>query len=296
MNLRDNHVIFEPVSHSYYLHGKPLMGITGRITERTCPDKYAHVDSEVLAEAAERGTYIHRLLMDYDETGDEPDFAALCANPLLGCVSFYASAVQKAGLKPVASEYIVTDGRLYASPIDKVMEDKDGRVVLADVKTTYTLDREYCSWQLSVYAHFFERCNNVKVDALAAVWVRLRHGKVEDVTVEEIARKSAEAVEKMLYTDLPLTSGLSDLTNEFLLIARQKNELDAREAELRAKAMDIMQRDGLRTYKDGAATYTYTPAGKSKRFDAKRYQTEHPDEAAQYLIETEKKATISIRL
>ena len=53
-------------------------------------------------------------------------------------------------LRHVCSEYLVSDGHTYASPIDKVF--KRGHVYdLADIKTTYRLDTENVSWQLSVY-------------------------------------------------------------------------------------------------------------------------------------------------
>jgi hypothetical protein len=67
---------------------------------------------------------------------------------------------------------LVTDGEHYASKIDAVYQGEKG-VILNDRKTTYHLDKEYVSWQLSIYAWMFERMNpGVEVEGLTATWMR----------------------------------------------------------------------------------------------------------------------------
>ena len=66
----------------------------------------------------------------------------------------------------------------FASPIDIVTSD----LYLCDIKTTYALDEDYCSWQLSIYAYLFEVQNpDLQVKGLRAIWLKGSTAKVVDV-------------------------------------------------------------------------------------------------------------------
>lgn len=72
--------------------------------------------------------------------------------------------------------------------------------MLADIKTTSKLDKEYVSWQLSVYADWFEAMNpDIPVKALYVVWL-----KDDKHKVIEVERKSHEEVEALLYGEVEL--------------------------------------------------------------------------------------------
>ena len=62
----------------------------------------------------------------------------------------------------------------YASCIDKVYRYDDNTFFLGDIKTTYKLNKEYVQWQLSIYAHLFEKETNkgAKVSSIFAIWLR----------------------------------------------------------------------------------------------------------------------------
>ena len=64
-------------------------------------------------------------------------------------VKWYAEMKENEGFEVIDSEYLVTDGTHFASAIDKVIR-RNGKVCLGDVKTTYELDKDYISWQLSI--------------------------------------------------------------------------------------------------------------------------------------------------
>ena len=77
-------------------------------------------------------------------------------------------------------------------PIDKVMI-KGGKVCLGDVKTTYQLDKEYISWQLSIYKYLFNLINpDIEVDKLYAIWVR------DGATLHEVPEIPQEEVIELL--------------------------------------------------------------------------------------------------
>lgn len=153
IKLNDSGILFDAESHTYCTkEGEILNGITGRLKERAFPDEYKDVPEDVLQRAAMRGTRIHNILELYDEVALITDECQELQNYMKAQTEFPFLA------NHLQSEYLITDYEKYASAIDKVYVEDDG-VILGDVKTTYHLNEEYVSWQLSIYAYFFNLIN-----------------------------------------------------------------------------------------------------------------------------------------
>lgn len=296
VTLNDSHVAFDKETHTYLLDGIILDGITGRIRERLFPDEYANVSKEVLAAAAARGTLIHEAIQRCDEEGYSPTVGELRDEPLLACVDRYAGIMAENDLTSVANEYLVTDGHTYASAIDIVAEN-DGYVILIDTKTTYTVNRDYVSWQLSVYADFFEAQNpHLKVSGLACLWFKVRHGLIEGAELISIPRRDSELVLRMLYNDEPIYTGLDPLDAELVRLISEKNALEAQIDALKAQMMIVMEKGGLTSWKSGDASYTYRKAGTSNRFDSAAFKKAEPALYKQYAKPCESKACLTVKL
>ena len=98
----------------------------------------------------------------------------------------YLKLVEDQNIRTVSSEYIVTDGVRFASPIDKVFSTPSGGYVLADIKTGSHIDTDYARWQLSVYRLLFLMQNpQAKVERLSVIHVR-DNGRLEMVDVEPV--------------------------------------------------------------------------------------------------------------
>ena len=167
MILKYSRVDYDPVSHTYTLDGKQLSGITGVIKDKLFPSYYKDVPEDVLNKAAERGHRIHTAI----ELFDTCDIPTEDCDELKGYIEeiFSHDFIGR----HMASEYVVSDNEQYASAIDKVYADGMGGVILADIKTTYKLDTDYVSWQLSVYAYFFSMLNpGIPVSGAYAIWLR----------------------------------------------------------------------------------------------------------------------------
>ena len=163
---------------------KQLQGITGMISRQLFPDKYKDVPDFVLKRAAEKGSLIHAQCQFADATGLPPESIE---------AENYIRMRVNAGYKALANEYTVSDNEYFASNIDCVWE-KVGRISLVDIKTTLHLDKEYLSWQLSIYAYLFELQNPLlKVDKLFGIWVR---GDKHELVV--IPRKPDKEVKKLM--------------------------------------------------------------------------------------------------
>lgn len=289
MTLNDSGVVFIENPRGYWIGETHLEGLTGMIGRQLFPDKYKAVPEKVLAKAAERGHRIHEEIQVYDMFGE-----ILSAE-----VQWYADMKKSEQFDVLDSEYLVTDGTHFASAIDKVII-KDGKVCLADVKTTYELDKEYISWQLSIYKYLFELLNpDIKVDKLYAIWVRNGASLHE---VDEIPQKD---VIELLNCE---RQGLQYIKKEVdaskaIEVARQMSEVLVEIAELEAKRdafkvqlEELFGQYGVDKLDNEYFTISRVDGFTKETFDGKRFKEEHPELHKEYAKQTEVKPSIRIKL
>lgn len=178
MKLNDaNGVVFREEDHTYWLGENELSGITSIINRYLFQRKYENVPPAILEKARIRGSEVHEqleegFLFDGQIFGTpRPEFLA------------YQQLAKDMKLDQTASEYLVScidEG--IASKIDCVLKVDEKTVDLADYKTTYKLDKEYLSWQLSMYRHLFEMQNpGIKVRNLYGIHLRDTKAKLVEV-------------------------------------------------------------------------------------------------------------------
>lgn len=291
MMLNDSPIRFDAISHTYTApDGRQLRGITGLLNERLGLGAYEGVDKEVLQRAAERGSEIHRLCEEWDNIGHFPEDNI--------DVSAYIELQAENDLRHVCSEYLVSDGHTYASPIDKVF--KRGQVYdLADIKTTYRLDKEYVSWQLSVYAFLFELQNPLlSVGNLYAI--HLRNGNAKMVGVE---RKPIDQVKKLLYTNEPMDSDPYAMPSrwigreaEYLTFANLAEVYKKKAEAIKAEMLADMEACGASRWESHCLQVVRREASKRRVVDAKRLEADHPTIYAEYSKESESKSSITIKI
>lgn len=176
MKLKESSVVFNQEEHTYLLNGNLLSGVTSLLNRQLFQKKYDTIDEAILRKAAERGSLIHETIELVDSLGVASDMAEVQA---------YLDIKAKNNLTTHCNEYLVSDNEHIASSIDIVFDDCS----LADIKTTSKLDKEYVSWQLSIYAYLFELQNpTLKANKLFAIWLpRPQYGKPALVEVERIS-------------------------------------------------------------------------------------------------------------
>ena len=260
-------------------------GITGMISRQLFPDKYKDVPDFVLKRAAEKGSLIHAQCQFADVTGLPPESIE---------AENYIRMRVNAGYKALANEYTVSDNEYFASNIDCVWE-KAGRISLVDIKTTLHLDKEYLSWQLSIYAYFFELQNPLlKVDKLFSTW--LRGNKHEFV---EISRKSDKEVKKLMECEKKGEQYLSNLPvpapdDDKLLIPMQLvNTIIGID---KAKLKTAMRENGVKSWDAGRLRVSYTPASTSDNFDTKKFQADYPELYSKYIKTVPKADSIRVTI
>lgn len=291
MTLNDVPVRFDCDAHTYtMLDGTVLSGITGLLKERLFPTQYAGVDPEVLNNAAAYGSAVHRMCEAYDTVGAYPDNEDLHA---------YVGVKNEYELEHLCSEYLVTDCEKYASCIDKVYEVDENTVDLADIKTTYSLNKEYVSWQLSIYAYLLEQQNpHVKVRSLYAIHIRDGKGKLV-----EVQRKDAEVVKELLYGgDIPdynpytMPSKYRDMEDEIVRAAHLAKHYTDRVNELKAQLLADMERVKASRWESDRVQIVRREGSRTKKFDAKKFEAEHADMYEEYVTESVTKSSITIKI
>ena len=302
-DLRQSPVTFDEIAHDYFVVGEDFgttryHGVTGILKSVIFQNEYDGIPEEVLRNAAARGTRIHQLCQATDVTPTEPEMVDYRYQSE---VDNYIKLKEAHGITMIANEYLVScDEWLVASSIDCV----DSECNLYDIKTTYTLNEAYVSWQLSFYAYMFEEQNpNIKAGKLYAIWLR-----GDEAKLVEVPRHSPDEVEHIIelwkagetYTT-PLPSGealIKSIIGSRKEIAGLKAmiaNIESVLAPLEEQLQEDMEAKGTKSFtaEDGTKV-TYTPASTTKRLDSKKLEAEQPDIYKQYVTETERKAMLRV--
>lgn len=292
MVLNDSGVVFIENPRGYWIGETQLEGLTGMIGRQLFPDKYKAVPENVLAKAAERGHRIHEEIQVYDMFGEISSEE----------VKWYADMKKDEKFDVIDSEYLVTDGTHFASAIDKVIV-KDGKVCLADVKTTYELDKEYISWQLSIYKYLFNLLNpDIEVDKLYAIWVS------DGATLHEVPEIPQEEVIELLNCERQgiqyIRKDVATVEDEKAIeVVRQMSEVLVEIAELEAKKesfnrqlTEMFERLGVSKWDNEYFTISRVDAYTKDVFDSKKLKEDDIDLYNKYVKQTKVKPSIRIKL
>ena len=286
-------VVFDKESHTYFLNGKQLSGITALLERKLFPTKYAGVDEETLHKAAEYGSNVHEQIAE-DDGVDEF---------VLDEVLSYRKIITAHNLKPIAHEYLVTDSDKYASAIDLVFENEDGTVDLADIKTTYKLDKDYVSWQLSIYAYLFELCNpGLKVNNLYGLWLRDDKSSYEKVyrhDKDEVLRLLADDTEDCFLPDSPkmpadIVEMASQLEEYFTILKWYEKKYKEQEKEFKSRLTKLMGEAGIYNISIGGLKISYVKGYTKSSIDSTRLKKEMPEIVDKYSKTTNVSPTIKI--
>lgn len=305
LNLIKSGVAFNQEAHTYHLGDKELKGVTGMLSAMLFKDKYAGVSDDVLAKAAAYGSGVHAAIELYESLGIDDGSVEL---------QNYKKLKEALGLEYEASEYLISDNENIASMIDGVYTsinpdvliiagEKSVAIVLEDTKTTYGgIDRDYLSWQLSIYAHYFEKQNpGLKVGALVSFWFRK-----EEYNYTFLYRHPDEEVERLVsdyFADLPCTvskgeplpATMSSLADAIADMETQIKTMTARRDEFKEKILALMKENKCdKVELDGRVLITRVAATTRETLDGQALKADLPDVYAKYLKTSEVKESLKI--
>lgn len=282
-------ILFDAEKHEYWLSDGPfgerrqLMGVTSLMAKHGLSPDYSGVPEDTLERARERGSEVHALLEAYDN-----GLAAAAPEGL----ERYLKDYKAMNLNAIASEYLVSDGEIVASMIDKVLETDEG-IALADIKTTARLHEKSVAWQLSIYKYLFELQNpGVKAAALYAIHLPAK-GKSKLVELRPVPEEDVRSLlecealgviyqpEQEPGADAVLSeSERAEVSSAYLTIAAAKEMIKAAEervAEYQKRLIDWMEENRLEDLEIEGGTLHLRKAGQRVSVDSARLKDKYPD-------------------
>ena len=255
---------FNEQTHTYKLNDKILPSVTQIINEVLFYNKYSSVSEDTLELAKKKGSLIHKEIEDYIKTGSIGFTTEL---------ESFINIVNDKKLEHMKSEVKVHNEEI-AGTIDIVCKIGDKNVII-DTKTTSEFDKEYVSWQLSMYAYILETHYNVRIDELYGMWLRddkykfvkvekKTHNQVEDV-LEAFKNGSKIDLYSATLQTIPLDNQIA-----FIGFIHQMNDIENKIKEMKESILKEMEDRGLSKVEIGDVTITYKQPTTRISIDSKK--------------------------
>jgi hypothetical protein len=285
VQLKDSGVLFDEEQHTYLLKDKYLSGITGMLQRQFFPNEFEGIPQYIVDQAAEYGTSVHQSCEDFDHswindgTVEVQDYIQICKDYKL---------------QHECSEYTVTDGKDWASRIDKVYRVSDDTFDLADIKTYGQMTPEKLEkarWQTSIYAYLFE-LQNKKAKVRNLFIIHLRNKQKKDGSWDHIAeiifvnRIPSEICEDLLATDLRGEQfvnpfGIPDEYKaqeaEIRELIQTKAEVEERLSQIKAKILEDMTAKNVKLWATDTMRLTRKLPTTRTAFDLQKFKKDNPD-------------------
>lgn len=131
--------------HLYLVDGILVPSVT-QILQQVFPSKYKNIPQVILDKKAEYGTKVHKAVEDL-ENGKEPIMDSVYIEE---SIKQYHKLKKEYNLEVIEQEQMIHYEYYYAGRFDMIAKI-NGDYCLCDIKTTSVVDKNYLSWQLSMY-------------------------------------------------------------------------------------------------------------------------------------------------
>ena len=285
IELSDSGVLFNKELHEYWLGNKQLSGITRMLQRQLFPNEFEGIPESKIKEAAQYGTEVHESIEMFDTcwindgTQEVQDYITLC---------------NENNLVHERSEYTVTDGKDWASNIDKVCRISNDIFSLGGIKTYGTMTSEKIEkarWQLSIYAYFFELQNKgAKVEKLFILHIRNKEksdGTFDHISeILSVERIPSDICKGLLDADLQgkqfvnpysIPEKYKEQEGYIRQLIQTKNETEARLNEIKSEILEDMERIGVRTWETDTMRLTRKMPSVRVSFNAAKFKEDHPE-------------------
>lgn len=171
--------------HTYLYNGVIIKSVTQILQEKLFKDKYKDVPDFILEKKAKYGSKVHSIIEKIENNEEYEESSVYIQES----IKQYEEIKSKHKIKVISQEQVVCYKDIYAGKYDMIAKAGND-ICLVDIKTTYEVDEEYLSWQLSMY----ELAIGKEFDKLYCLW--LPKGGVGKLI--EVKRKSKEEIEKVI--------------------------------------------------------------------------------------------------
>ena len=165
IEIKGHYLEFIEDGHIYLCDGIEIPSIT-QVLKVRFGNKYRNIPKDVLAKASEAGIAVHDAIEQYCKHGTDSSLPEL---------RNFVFLQKKYGFSVIGNEIpvILFDPEPIAAGRLDLVISKDGKIGIADIKRTSTLDKDYLFYQLNLYRIAFEQCYCVdNVEFLRAIWLR----------------------------------------------------------------------------------------------------------------------------
>lgn len=300
--LNQSPVRFESATHTYWLGDKELKGVTSTLVHRAYPDTYKRPDKytdeewqEILNNAAAKGSNMHETIELYDELGAMSDLPELQS---------YIRIKEENNLTVLATEYVVSDEKDYATAVDKVLMKPDGSIILIDFKRTSQLHMDNVTCQQSICKRFFEKQNpHLKVAGIYVLWLRDEKSRFEKLTpwADEALDLLIKADKENKSFDIQATYGnlpstFAQVEAEVARIETEVKAMQEKQKLLKEGLYKLMEDANVKSWSGSKVKLTRVLPATSKTFDAKRFEAEHPELYKEYLKDSTRAGSLKITI
>ena len=153
---------FLPNEHLYLVRGVIVPSVTSILSSTIFKDKYKGIPAYILNNKANFGNNVHKAI----ELGTGDGLS------IVERVSYdqWVKLQARHNIMPQEQETLVHYDDLYCGTLDMVAIVND-ELVINDIKTTATLDKDYLSWQLSFYKYAYEKMGGQELVRAYATWL-----------------------------------------------------------------------------------------------------------------------------
>ena len=284
-------ITFNKEEHTYTLDNKELISVTQLLKLAGVSTDYSFVNNEVMRKASERGTLIHKEIEEYIKNGKVGFTEELFA---------FIDYLKENDLEPIASELLVNDDEV-AGTIDLILKNrKTGEIELDDIKTTSPVNKDYVSWQTSLYKHLYGK----RVDKLKCLHLKGDRLKVVDLT--EKSEEQIASLYQALKDGTPLKNSLVGVDSELAelyetekliqAIEQQKKDIEETAKQMRSAIVEKMKEQGLTKFENDKIIISYIAPTKAQIVDSKKLKAEYPETYEKVLKESVKSEQVRIKL
>ena len=304
--LNQSPVVFNAETHTYKLGDRYLKGVTSTLVRRAYPHTYdtpegmsEEVWKEKLRFAASNGTAIHQAIELYEDLGvlsDTPE------------VQNYIKVKEDNGFVNLATEYIVSDEKNYASAVDHVwLSVENSEIVLIDIKRTSEVHYPDVTCQLSIYKKFFEGQNKHLLDkyriSIAVLWLRkdkveftilkpLQEEIIDDLIAADLKDETFDIVKH--FGDLP--TKFADAEEQIAMLQQEIKEKKALYDEMTSGLLELMCKYNVEKFSGKKIMLTVTKGSKREAFDKDCFKADHPELYEEYKTYTDVKPSLRITI
>ena len=186
-----------------------------------------------------------------------------------------------------------------------VLSDKEDNVILADIKTTSVLNKEYVRWQLSIYSYLFELQNpDLKVSKLYALWLRGDNSefaeveRIDTATIKDLLLCEVDGkkfVNTLANVDSQVPAEIKNAELAVYTLNTQIKELTEKKKQLSEGLLKLMQDNDVKSYKGEYITLSRKAASTREDIDKKKLKEEYPEVYAACVKTTNISESLQIR-